>query len=300
MTSQCHQIYDFICKNNACLDEKICLTDYLGEGMSGTVYAATVSGIDTTVALKEHEPNPKHDNEVSALTFLRSKMLSGEIPPYYNFFFGQFQSGGLNYLILEHADTPIEKFLMTRPPVQTFLQIFWLIADAIDRLEKLQFNHGDLWLDNVYVSTKNGKIEIKLIDFDASYHKESRTTVPSFGGSDYRRHKFVLGYDLNRFFDNLLYSHTEFIRIKKENKLKKLRAYNRANKTKMTLDEYKSDDSDREFDDSNIVFPEQIVLFLQRLNIKNLNNFMTNVEMSGERIKNKIEELAKELKIKLK
>ena len=189
----------------------------IGSGVTGTTYTAysTTKEYNDPVILKELERNSYCINEIEALKFLREQMIEGTIPAYFIFMYDYFNSGKYKYIILEKADYNLEEYLVENDfDTKKYLEIFWQIADAVSYLEALNFNHGDLWDENVMISwlpnqdhipLEKRKFTIKIIDYDSAFKTKSKINHPSYGGASSFRKDFILGYDLNRFFDSLLY-----------------------------------------------------------------------------------------------
>jgi len=288
--------------------------EVLGNGACGTTYSAycKADNITGSYVLKEHEKNDHCTNEIEGLKYIRTQMLNGTIPGYFIFMYDFFTSGDWNYIILEKADYSLEDYMMKfNHDTKKYLEIFWHIANAISYLEELEFNHGDLWDANIMLSWLDDQEEseiddklftIKIIDLDSAFKEDSLVTSPSLGGSDYYRDKFILGYDLNRFFDALLFSYKDYVEKKKQHKIKKIKKMTILKKKDKkivipSLDE--DDDSDIEFDNDNVIYPPEIIKFMLDLKPTDPDNFKDNPGMSGNSIKMKIEKYANELELEL-
>ena len=227
-------------------------------------------------------------------------MIAGEIPAYYIFMYGSFSDGKYKYMILEAADCTLDDLMIEHNlTIKEYFRIFYHIASAISYLEDLQFNHGDLWSENIVVSFPDKDIDgpdsfvIKLIDYDCAFKSKSSINHPSIGGADDFRDKFILGYDLNRFFDALLFSYKAFVKKRRTNQVRK---WKRKHGKKVKPPKYiETDSSDEEYDEANIIFPPEIIDFMNTLNLHDPSDFRTNPEMSGKSIMKKILEYAKNL-----
>lgn len=285
--------------------------EMLGEGAAGTTYLAYVKPEskfgDYPVVLKEQVRNRYCINEFNALRFLREKMLAGELPGYYIFLYGCFDSGGYKYFVIERADINLDDYMvMYDLSVEKYLHIFWHVANAVEALEAYHFNHGDLWSENVmimwdpdqdHLDDEDKTFTIKIIDYDSAYNKKHKVTTPSYGGAEYFRKKFILGYDLSRFFDSLIYSHDSFIKKKTAHKRAKINRLKKLKKRKRNIVIPSMDDpdsSDEEFDRDNIIYPEEIVQFMRDLKPQDPNDFNDCPHMSGTAVKKVIEEYAEE------
>jgi len=275
---------------------------YLGKGVAGKAYQASVQGIVMEPVVLKIQNYSKHSvNELNALTYLREKMVKNEIPPNYIMLHGNYTDKGKKVLVLEKADMDLEKYLLkTRPDTKGYLKLFWKIAKAVEPLEALEFNHGDLWTSNIMlkwmpdqgkIPLKNRDYSIRFIDYDSAYKKGVAMT-PSFGGADNYRSRFLLGYDLSRFFDSLIYSFEQYIKMKTDHKQKKIDKAMRLKKRKPdtyvpTLSE--SDDSDREYDEQNMTYPADIIEFMYELGPADPNSFEDHPETAGSTVVEKIE-----------
>jgi serine/threonine protein kinase len=293
----------------------MCDLDMLGQGAAGTTYTAYVIPRDKfpdPIVLKEQKRNRFCLNEFEALKYLREQMIAGNLPGYYIFMYGCFTSGGQKYIILERADKCLDDYLADYDiNTKTYLQLFWHIASAVSHLEELEFNHGDLWSENVMLNwlpdqedipEEEKDFYVKLIDYDSAFKPKSQIKDPSYGGADEFRKKFILGYDLNRFFDSLIYSHESFIEKKtkhKKAKIARLRKLKKRGK-KVTIPSLEEqDESDEEFDAANIIYPQPIIDFMYKLGPSDPNVFDDCPDMSGEAVMKNIEEYAAELGIDL-
>lgn len=293
----------------------MCDLEHLGEGAAGTTYTAYLKPkkrFPTELVLKEQRRNRFCLNEFEALRFLRDEMVAERLPGYFVFMYGCFTSGNKKYIIMEKVDCCLDDYLATyNINTKTYLQIFYNVARAVDYLEKLRFNHGDLWVENVMIKWDpeqedldeiDRDFSIKIIDFDSAYKENSQITNPSLGGGNKFRKRFYLGYDLNRFFDSLLYSYTSFIKKKLENKKRKIARMQRLRKRGKnvhvpTLSE--SDSSDKEFDVENIIYPPAIIKFMQELKPVDPEKFSDRKDLSGKVVIQKILDYASELGIDL-
>lgn len=272
------------------------LTDLemLGEGVTGTTYLANVKPVDKfpePIVVKEQKRSKYCLNEMEALKLLRNEMIQGRIPNYFIFMYDSFFSGNQCYIILEKAEQCFYDYCVENNVSKiTYYNMFWQIADAVSYLENMEFNHGDLWSDNVMLNgiEKQGTVRIKIIDFDSAFKTKSKIKNPSYGGANDFRDSFILGYDLNRFFDSLLYSHNNYIEKKARHKKQKIARMKRlAKKGKKVvipkIDE--QDSSDDEFDAVNIVYPDEVLEFMESLDAKDPDHFDDTPHMSGEAVR---------------
>jgi len=299
------------------LEYACCNLEVLGKGASGTTFVANVKPIEKfplQIVLKEQKITRHSTNEFYALKYLRDRMVARDISGYFIFMYGSFISGKKRYFILEKADMLLDDyFLKYRPEPVRYLSIFYHIAQAVSLLEAVEFNHGDLWSENVLISWETGSGEdvpekdrpftIKIIDFDCAYKADANVKNPSYGGADKIRKKFILGYDLNRYFDSLLYSFDDYREKKLENKKRKINKLKRQRKQgkKVVVPSIEdSDDSDREFDTENIVYPPEILTFIAELTPAEPNDFTQCPGMSGKTVMEEILDYAKTIGIELK
>jgi len=270
----------------------MCDLDVLGEGAAGVTYTAYVKPVEKfpeQIVLKEQKRTRFCANEITALHYLKDLMIKGELPGYYIFTYGSFTSGSKKYIILEKVDQCIDDYLTCNNlTTKQYFRIFYHIANAVSYLEDLKFNHGDLWIENIMIKWHdNGEFTIKLIDYDSAFQENSDINNPSLGGSDYYRDKFILGYDLNRFFDSLIFSYESFIEKKKSFKLKKIeKALKKQKRGKKVVvpNENDYDSVDEEFDAENIIYPQEIIDFMYELKPNEPNNFDDCPEMSGKSV----------------
>lgn len=286
----------------------MCDLDVLGEGAAGTTYSAYVKPRDKfpeQIVLKEQARNRFAVNEYEALSYLRDQMMSGALPGYYIFMYGCFTSGRQKYIILEKADMCMDDF-MTEYNLSTkqYLYIFYHVAQAVSFLEARQFNHGDLWIENVMlkwqpnqedIPVQDREFTVKLIDYDSAFKVSSQIKNPSLGGADKYRKKFIMGYDLNRFFDSLIYSYESYIEKKAEAKEKKIaRALKQRKRGKNVHvpDINEPDSEDELFDAENIIYPQEIIDFMYQLGPSEPNVFDDCPDMAGKEVMRLIKEYA--------
>lgn len=293
----------------------MCDLEYVGEGATGTTFSAHLKPPEQfprPIIIKQQRRDKYCDNEYNALKFLRECMLNGTLPGYYIFLYGSFTEGRDKNLIMERADysmdTYMVKYLVT---TKTYLQIFHHIARAVHHLERLKFNHGDLWTENVmlvwnreqkYLPKCQRDFTIKLIDYDSAFMENSPVDTPSYGGADKYRTKFIVGYDMNRYFDALLYSHDSYVKEKEKFKKKHARRINKKKKKnpQFKVDDHCDDEScEEDYDRDNIIFPPEIIQFMRSLEPKDPNHFADSPNMSGVRIMQLIEDYALQLGIDL-
>ncbi len=289
--------------------------DVIGQGAAGTTYSAYVKPkgmFSDPIVLKEQKRNRFCLNEFEALRYLREQMTEGNLPGYFIFMYGCFTSGNKKYIILEKADKNLDDYLVDyNINIETYLRIFYHIADAVSYLEALEFNHGDLWSENVMLSWHSAQedvpeeekdFNVKIIDFDSAFKPNTQITNPSYGGADKFRKKFILGYDLNRFFDSLIYSYESYVEKKakhKKNKITRMRKLKKRGK-KVPIPSMEEDDkSDQEYDNDNIIYPQEIIDFMYQLNVRDPNVFDNCPDMSGQSVKNMIEQYSSKLGINL-
>lgn len=281
------ELYNYI-KGHTKKDNILYNLKVLGKGAAGTTFTANVKKHEEKVVLKELSRTRFARNEQKALEYLREKMLEGVLPGYYIYMFDYYISGPNKYIIMEKADKMIDTYLEENDLTSNqYYHLFWSVADAVDCLEELKFNHGDLWSENIMISfidtdsndstnESEKKYNVKFIDYDCAYNKEGNVVNPSYGGSNKFRKKFLIGYDLSRFFDGFLFSYNDMLKkINKETKRIK------CDKKKAIIKE--------EYLDENIRFPQEIIDFMISLEPKDPNVFIDNPNTSGKTIKEKIE-----------
>ena len=245
----------------------------IGTGAAGKVYVSNLKEYpEYPIVIKQLKNNKHSTNEYEALKFLQHKMINKEFPIYFVLTYGCYSKDNNKYIILEKVDASLEDIMVdNNMPKEWFFKVYAQIATAVSYLEKEHFNHGDLWNDNVMIKwLENSEdiskraFHIKLIDYDSAFKENSEIKNPSLGGGLEYRNSFILGYDLNRYFDAMLYSHNSYI-SKKNKFLQKESRRNRMSveefsKLPATIEELK------EFEDENIIFPEEVLQFFNELN----------------------------------
>jgi serine/threonine protein kinase len=287
----------------------------LGKGAAGTTFTAYLkprSRFSEALVLKEQKRTRYCENEFEALKLIRDHMLTEKLPGYFIFMYGCFTSGNKKYIIMEKADYSLDKYMLEyNLTVQTYLYTFYHIAQAVSYLEHMNFNHGDLWIENVMMNWGENQdhlpieyrhFDIKIIDFDSAYMENSSINNPSYGGADSFRNKFILGYDLNRFFDSLIYSYESYIQKKEKHKRLKIAKLKRLRKrdnniTIPSLDD--PDSSDEDYDEVNVIYPPEIIELFYRIGPSDPNNFNDCPDMSGKAIMTMVINYTNELGIDL-
>jgi serine/threonine protein kinase len=214
--------FDEFIENSTNSNKKYCIRNLYkcGKGVLGNIYRAKLIHpfTKTKIVIKEVKKTSKYvQNEINSLLFLKNKMITGKIPYYYIFMYGEFTEGNYRYTILEQADITLsDLFNKYKLTINNLVTLFQLICDAVNHLEQMKMNHGDLWDHNIMIqwlsphpSQQNtlDKVTytIKLIDFDSAFKPRSNINNPSLGGSDVIRSKFYLGYDMNRLIDSIVF-----------------------------------------------------------------------------------------------
>lgn len=292
----------------------VCDLELLGKGATGTTFSGYIKPRESfpdPIVVKELRKNKFCNNEFEALRYLREQMIEGKLPGYYVFMYGCFNSGNNKYIILEKADLGLEVYLCRNNiNADQYLYLFYHIANAVSYLEELEFNHGDLWCENVLVTWHPGqqgvpegqkKFDIKIIDYDSAYKNESPINHPSYGGADSYRTKFIVGYDLNRFFDSLIYSYESYVDKKhswKQNKIDKALAQKKKGKKNVKIPSFDEHDTDdEEFDADNVIYPQVIIDFMYSLGPSDPNVFTDCHDMAGKYVKSFILDTARNLGI---
>lgn len=206
-------------------------TDTSGDGSNDDdTHTTTQLVVKSQLIDREHDVSA---NEFAALVYLRDRMNAGDLPWYYVYMFGSYierrRSGQqLRCVLLEDCGMTCKRYQrrnwMRMSPRQV-LELWYRIAHAVDALERIEMNHGDLYRDNVMVCLKrlndtttdtgganssnvgddqnehNLDYDIKLIDYDSCF-MQGVSTDPALGCSDYYRKRFILGLDMNAFLFN--------------------------------------------------------------------------------------------------
>jgi len=213
MTTVDLQLYNHL---NKITKKKFLIKDlnYLSKGILGKIYTAELRPPfeNTKLVLKEISKNSDYvDNEIKALKYLATRMISGDIPYNYIFLYGTFMEDKYKYLMLEKASITLSNLAYDYDiSLKEYVKLYYNIGQAVKWLERIEMNHGDLWDHNVMIKWdskpsefENVNYTVKLIDFDSAY-KAGVATKPSLGGSDLHRRKFIIGYDINRLVDAVL------------------------------------------------------------------------------------------------
>lgn len=262
----------------------------VGKGVMGTTYYGELKKYpDFGLIIKKQSFSEYADNEYEALLFLREEMLAGRLPPNYIFLYGAYNTVDVmpnktakkpfKNFILEMADKSFDDYLSSNDlDAPQFFKLLYKIAAAVDPLEKIRMNHGDLWGENIMLvfdmenipSTSDSdesdevyeidlNYTIKLIDFDAAFKHGSKTiNRPARGGSDNYRTKFYLGYDMNRLFDSIMYNYT----VSKQ----KLERYKKS--TEYATNKKKAVEWIQEFNQEHINYPEEVIEFIKTFKYK--------------------------------
>ena len=275
------------------------LTDRLGKGASGSVYLVDTDL--TYIPLVAKKPHTRHtSNEVSAHLFIRDKMLSEELPHYFPMLYANYTHNCKKYLIMELCDESVfdDYFVEEQRSTLEFLEIFYQIADAVDALEQIEMNHGDLWTDNVMIWYTGSKPKVCIIDFDCTF-KKGVCENPALGyGNDYRK-DFFIGYDLSRLFDDIKHSYDNY-KLKRtvcKNKYTKRILKQQQKGQCLEIDPYASDSETKEYDEVNIKFTPDIIEFIYSLELSDPSEPTQAPHMSGASIKQRIIEFAKKKNI---
>lgn len=232
----------------------------LSKGIWGKTYTGELRCFPGhTVVVKKLVNGTFANNEYEALIYLRDKMLKKEIPPYYNFIYGNYSKDGYRYFILEKADKMLDDVMIdTLQTTEWYKDIFMQLFDAVDYLEKLKINHGDLWNDNLMVRWGSGESEspkLVLIDWDSAFGENTAFQNPTLGGGTIKKKRFILGYDLNRYFDAILYSYNSYQRKKNACIKRFARKVSNPEEHPEVL----------EYDNENVVHPKEILSFLKTI-----------------------------------
>lgn len=263
--------------------------DVLGKGIYGIVYSAYLKSnleFNKQLVVKQVETNQRSNNEIEALKYLRDEMINGTIPNYYVFLYTSFNIDNCKCIVMEKLDINLDDYMTSNNlTTKEYYDIFYNIANSIYYLEKIKFNHGDLWVENIMLNWEPNekKYRVKLIDFDSSFMENNPLiSKPNIGGSKKYRKSFILGYDLNRFFDSIIHSYESYISKKTQNKKSKIaRLQKKKNKNRVIPSLDIDDTSDEEYDIENVIYPKEIIDFFYTLNINSVDDFNDNIDMSA-------------------
>lgn len=251
----------------------------------GTIFRAKID--ETPVVIKMTDIHSHTLTEIAALTLLNS-ITDKNIRKYFIKLRGHFATTvgerPVALIAMEPALNLYELMCSRNLTALQYRRIFRQIATAVEFLESIEMNHGDLWVENImYVGDIDDPDNfcIKIIDFDSAFRQnDPYINCPAIGGSTKPRNKFIRGYDLNRYFKSLKDAHTEYQELKNEARS----AWNAQKNTRGSFD----DTIGKEFDDINVVYPDEIVEFLESLQLNSLDSHTPNVSLSGSVIRQAI------------
>jgi hypothetical protein len=222
------------------------------------------------------------ENEYEALLYIRDEMIAGRLPPNYVFLYGSYTTTKVlpnrstklfKNFILEYVDKSLDDFLLDNDITELeYYKLFYKVAEAVDALERVKMNHGDLWGENIMLAFEfpddydqddpeqtvfesDLPYTIKFIDFDAAYKRGSKViNKPALGGSDNTRNDFYLGYDMNRLLESVLYHHNAT-----QKKIAKYR------KSKQYV--FAGEESISEIYENSIRYPEGFIQWIKTLGV---------------------------------
>lgn len=260
--------------------------EYLGKGIWGKTYTSYLKKCpDFPIVVKKLKRGTHTINEMEALIYLRNQMLEDKLPHYYNFLYGVYSRDDFQYFILEKVDEMLVDVMeLNNWETYWYKNVYGQIIDAVSYLEKLNFNHGDLWDGNIMVNwIKDVEFpQIVFIDWDSAYMTGSQFTRPTQGGGFEKRHRFILGYDLNRYFDSVIYCYNSY--CKKKDKL--------INKLTRRKEDLENHPELEDIDEINIIYPDEIIdFFSNRLNCVDIDEVDDNSNLDHMRAENVKEKL---------
>ena len=269
----------------------------IGKGVSGTVFFMDCILPNHDVPLVLKIPTSKHAlNEIRAHKYLCKKMLSNEIPHYFPLIYADYIYKGKRHVVMERCDGRLydDVFVEDDLTESQYLDFFYQLADAIECLETIEFNHGDLWTDNIMIWITDIRTRICIIDFDASF-KKGVCDKPALGYTNDYRTKFYIGYDLNRFFDEILHYYKHYIKERQKCKNRKRKErLKKQQKEKNGSDLDESDSEIEQYDQDNPKYPPKIIKFIESLPLYNPEEPKQWPQMSGNTMKERILNFAKE------
>lgn len=268
----------------------------LGEGAAGTAYVATVKKTKQEFVVKELDRYADNSvNEYKALSLLKGKMINNELPHYYPFMYFSFSEDSFKYIVMEKMDYSLDQFMCDYNfSYDWYKNTFIQIATAVKCLEEIEFNHGDLWEENIMLNwvdpneemSIDRKFTIKLIDFDCAYKNDSSVNKPGLGGCDSYRDRFYLGFDLNRLISSMLYTHRKYLLLKRNNKKSRIKKL----KLDISTEDLPDNDEDREYDEVNTVIPQEFLDFMKSIKIISDNKLSDNKNTAATTILAKLKE----------
>jgi serine/threonine protein kinase len=256
--------------------------EYLGKGIWGKTYTGHLNCLpDYELVIKKLKRGTYTQNELHALIFLREKMLCEELPPCYNFMYGCYSKDKYQYFILEKCDEMLFEVMENKNfDLPWFKNVYNQIIDGVAALESFQINHGDLWDGNIMVNWDDDyNPHIIFIDWDSAFKPNSQFQTPTLGGGFVKKNRFILGYDLNRYFDSVLYNYNSYM-VKREKMIKKL-----IKRKQNIIDHPDLED----IDNLNIIYPPEIIYFIQIVNAVDIDDVVNSTDLShmaAEKIKN--------------
>jgi serine/threonine-protein kinase len=192
------------------LDGRYAIERVLGDGVSGTVYAATRARDDVRVALKVIHPHLLGDRQILG-RFRREaailKTLRGE---HLVKLLDVIEGEGLLAIVLEYVDgRSLDRVLAERGPLtlSEAVDLMGQIASALGAAHAAGVVHRDLKPANVLVTTprsKHGRLEARVVDFGLAkvLHGDKLTTGLTeqdmiFGTAEYMSPEQVRGDDVD-------------------------------------------------------------------------------------------------------
>ncbi|MEM0963554.1 MAG: serine/threonine-protein kinase, partial [Bacteroidota bacterium] len=145
------------------------LTDVLGEGGMGIVYAAERADgqFERQVALKRLRSGPGRRQLAARLRAERQTLARLEHPGVARLYDGGVSKDGTPYLVMERVEgKPITTWVRrTQPSIDARVRLFVQVCEAVAYAHRRLVVHRDLKPSNVFVATAGGEPLAKLLDF---------------------------------------------------------------------------------------------------------------------------------------
>ena len=139
------------------------ITDSLGAGGMGEVYAATDTRLDRTVAIKVLPAELASDPERRERFEREAKAIAALNHPHICTLHDVGHEDGTDFLVMEHLEGESLQDRLTKGalPLDQALQVAIQIADALDKAHRQGITHRDLKPGNIFL-TKSGREAARL------------------------------------------------------------------------------------------------------------------------------------------
>jgi serine/threonine-protein kinase len=153
------------------------LTRLIGCGAMGDVWEAEHLGLKTRVAVKFVSERVGPGDTEAMERFAREAALPAQISSAH--VVQKFDHGvmddGTPYIVMEYLEGEGLGELLTREtrlPLAKVAKIIWQTAKALSSAHKLGIVHRDIKPDNIFLSTRDDELHVKLFDFGVAKHTQ--------------------------------------------------------------------------------------------------------------------------------